>query len=303
HLDGDAAHVESFFSGELAEDLLLDAGVGKPVAGRLARFRRIFLRRPGARGVDHAEISLGSWPNQRTVQERVALPFPLRPALPRSGNFRSLSFTGPGSMKETGSIAGKLSPRAWSSFSSTLALRVCWALADMSLSVSGPGSTDVGSCQRKCQRKQTPDAGDHRRSRVIAAATMQQNGCISRRGDLHPPATRRLHMSDRIEKTIELKAPVARVWKALTDHHEFGKWFKVRLEGPFVPGKVSRGQITHPGYEHVTWQAVVQKMEPERLFSFTWHPYAIDPQQDYSGETPTLVEFSLEKTATGTRLT
>ncbi|MEA2846275.1 MAG: hypothetical protein QOG78_1556 [Rhodospirillaceae bacterium] len=109
-------------------------------------------------------------------------------------------------------------------------------------------------------------------------------------------------MSDRIEKTIEFKAPVSRVWKALTDHHEFGKWFKVRLEGPFVPGKISRGQITHPGYEHVTWQAVVQKMEPERLFSFTWHPYAIDPQQDYTGETPTLIEFTLEKTATGTRL-
>jgi uncharacterized protein YndB with AHSA1/START domain len=110
-------------------------------------------------------------------------------------------------------------------------------------------------------------------------------------------------MTDRIEKTIDLKAPPSRVWQALTDHHEFGKWFKVRLEGPFVPGKVSRGQITHPGYEHVAWQAVVQKMEPERLFSFTWHPYAIDPQQDYSGETPTLVEFTLEKTATGTRLT
>jgi uncharacterized protein YndB with AHSA1/START domain len=109
-------------------------------------------------------------------------------------------------------------------------------------------------------------------------------------------------MSDRIEKTIELEAPVSRVWKALTDHHEFGKWFKVRLEGPFEPGKVSRGQITHAGYEHVKWQAVVQKMEPERLFSFTWHPYAIDPRQDYSGETPTLVEFTLEKTATGTRL-
>ena len=110
-------------------------------------------------------------------------------------------------------------------------------------------------------------------------------------------------MSDRIEKTIELKAPVARVWKALTDHHEFGKWFQVRLEGPFVPGKVSRGQITHPGYEHVRWKAVIRQIEPERLFSFTWYPYAIDPQVDYSGETPTLVEFRLEPTATGTLLT
>ena len=111
-----------------------------------------------------------------------------------------------------------------------------------------------------------------------------------------------MHISDRIEKTIELKAPVSRVWMALTDHHEFGTWFKVRLEGPFVPGKATRGQITHPGYEHVRWEAVVQKMEPERLFSFTWHPYAIDPKMDYSKETPTLVEFRLEKTTNGTLL-
>ncbi len=88
--------------------------------------------------------------------------------------------------------------------------------------------------------------------------------------------------TDRIEKSIELKAPVSRVWKALTDHREFGTWFRVKLEGPFVPGEVSRGQITYPGYEHMRWEAVVQRMEPERLFSFTWHPYAIDPNEDYS---------------------
>jgi uncharacterized protein YndB with AHSA1/START domain len=104
-------------------------------------------------------------------------------------------------------------------------------------------------------------------------------------------------MSDRIEKTIELKAPVARVWRALTDHHEFGTWFGVRLEGPFVPGQATRGQITYPGYEHVRWEAEVQKMEPERLFSFTWHPYAIDPNRDYSSEPRTLVEFTLQKTS------
>jgi uncharacterized protein YndB with AHSA1/START domain len=109
-------------------------------------------------------------------------------------------------------------------------------------------------------------------------------------------------MIDRIEKTIELKAPVSRVWRALTDHHEFGKWFRVRLDGPFVSGQVSRGHITYPGYEHVRWEAVVVKMEPERLFSFSWHPYAIDPKEDYSAEPPTLVEFTLEKTATGTLL-
>ena len=109
-------------------------------------------------------------------------------------------------------------------------------------------------------------------------------------------------MTNIIEKRIELKAPVSRVWRALTDHLEFGQWFRVKLDGPFVPGEVSRGRITYPGCEHIKWEATVQKMEPERLFSFTWHPYAIDPKQDYSGETPTLIEFTLEKTPTGTRL-
>lgn len=109
-------------------------------------------------------------------------------------------------------------------------------------------------------------------------------------------------MDGRIEKRIELKAPVSRVWRALTDYREFGEWFRVKLESPFVAGQVSRGHITYPGYEHVKWEAVVQKMEPERLFSFTWHPYAVDPKIDYSQETPTLVEFRLGKTASGTLL-
>jgi uncharacterized protein YndB with AHSA1/START domain len=107
---------------------------------------------------------------------------------------------------------------------------------------------------------------------------------------------------DRIEKRIELKAPVSRVWRALTDYREFGEWFRVKLEGPFVPGQVSRGQITVPGYEHVKWEAVVQKMEPERLFSYTWHPYPVDPKIDYSKEPSTLVEFRLEKMPGGTLL-
>src|ERR1700758_2518622 len=104
-------------------------------------------------------------------------------------------------------------------------------------------------------------------------------------------------MSDTIEKRIELAAPVARVWKALTDHREFGAWFRVRLDGPFVPGQPSTGTMTYPGYEHVRWNAVVQKIEPERTFSFTWHPYALDPAVDYSGEPPTLIEFTLEPIA------
>jgi len=100
---------------------------------------------------------------------------------------------------------------------------------------------------------------------------------------------------DRIEKRIELEAPVSRVWRALADFREFGQWFRVKLDGPFVPGQISTGHITYPGYEHLKWEAVVQIMEPERLFSFTWHPYAIDPNFDYSKEPPTLVEFRLEK--------
>ena len=108
--------------------------------------------------------------------------------------------------------------------------------------------------------------------------------------------------SDRIEKRIELKAPLARVWRALTDYREFGEWFQVKLEEPFVPGQTARGYITWPGYEHLVWEAVVQTMEAERLFSFTWHPYSVDPQIDYAKEPSTLVEFRLEKTAGGTLL-
>jgi uncharacterized protein YndB with AHSA1/START domain len=91
-------------------------------------------------------------------------------------------------------------------------------------------------------------------------------------------------------------------WRALTDYREFGAWFRVNLEGPFVPGEIARGKMTYSGYEHVTWQATVQKMEPEHLFSFTWHPYALDQSVDYSAESPTLVEFRLEATPTGTIL-
>ena len=109
--------------------------------------------------------------------------------------------------------------------------------------------------------------------------------------------------NDRIEKQIDLEAPVSRVWRALTDYREFGEWFRVKLEGPFVAGKEARGQITHPGYEHLQMTMNVQRMEAERFFSYTWHPYAIDPKVDYSKETPTLVEFRLEKSEKGTLLT
>lgn len=110
-------------------------------------------------------------------------------------------------------------------------------------------------------------------------------------------------MADRIEKQIEIKAPVSRVWRALTDYQEFGQWFRVNLDTPFAPGKVVRGNVLSPGFEHVMFEAVVQKMQPERLFSYKWHPYAVDPKIDYSGEPMTLVEFTLEEIPGGTLLT
>ena len=108
--------------------------------------------------------------------------------------------------------------------------------------------------------------------------------------------------ADRIEKKVQLDAPAARVWRALTDHREFGEWFGVKLSGPFVPGKATRGQLTLAGYEHVALEVEVVQMEAERLFSFRWHPYAVDPEVDYSKEPRTLVEFRLEQIATGTEL-
>ena len=109
-------------------------------------------------------------------------------------------------------------------------------------------------------------------------------------------------MTDRIEKTIELNAPIERVWQALTDHEQFGAWFRVKLDAPFVPGRTATGRITYPGYEHLKWVAEIKAMEAPRLFSFTWHPYAVDPEVDYSDEPPTLVEFRLEPSGQGTLL-
>jgi uncharacterized protein YndB with AHSA1/START domain len=107
---------------------------------------------------------------------------------------------------------------------------------------------------------------------------------------------------DRIERSIVLRAPHSRVWKALSDSEQFGTWFGVRLEGPFVPGRRVQGQITHPGYEHLTMDLTVERIEPEHLFSYRWHPYAVDPDVDYSKEPTTLVEFHLEEVDEGTRL-
>ena len=109
--------------------------------------------------------------------------------------------------------------------------------------------------------------------------------------------------TDRIEKRVVLRAPRSRVWRALTVAEEFGAWFGVKLESPFAEGATVRGKITYPGYEHVTMEMVVERMEPERYFAYRWHPYAIDMGVDYSTEPRTLVEFRLDEAEGGTILT
>jgi uncharacterized protein YndB with AHSA1/START domain len=108
--------------------------------------------------------------------------------------------------------------------------------------------------------------------------------------------------TDRIEKEIVLRAPRSRVWRALTDTREFGAWFGVALEGDFVPGKTIKGRLTIPKYTHVVLEVLVERVEPETLFSYRWHPYAVDPKVDFSSEPMTLVELKLDEAAGGTRL-
>ena len=108
--------------------------------------------------------------------------------------------------------------------------------------------------------------------------------------------------TDRIVKEILLHAPRTRVWRALTDSKEYGTWFRAIFDGPFRPGAKVHARVTYPGYEHVEFDLFVEKMEPERLFSFRWHPNAVDPNMDYADEPTTLVEFTLKETKGGTLL-
>ena len=108
--------------------------------------------------------------------------------------------------------------------------------------------------------------------------------------------------TDRIEKQIVLKAPIERVWRALTDTGEFGSWFRVKLSGKFVPGQSIAGPVLHPGYEHVMWKVTVERLEPYRQFAWRWHPHAIDSNKDYSHEPSTLVLFELSEVPGGTLL-
>src|SRR5215510_11261148 len=107
---------------------------------------------------------------------------------------------------------------------------------------------------------------------------------------------------DRIEKQLVLRAARSRVWRALSDAEEFGKWFGVKLQGTFTEGATLRGQITHPGYEHLAMEVFVERVEPERYIAWRWHPYAVDPKVDYSKEPTTLVEFQLNEIPTGTEV-
>jgi uncharacterized protein YndB with AHSA1/START domain len=109
--------------------------------------------------------------------------------------------------------------------------------------------------------------------------------------------------TDRIEKQKLLRAPRARVWRALTDAREFGAWFGVAIEGEISPGAHVRGKITSKGYEGRAMEMWIEKLEPERHFSYRWHPFAIDPAVDYSQEPRTLIELSLAEAEGGTLLT
>ena len=109
--------------------------------------------------------------------------------------------------------------------------------------------------------------------------------------------------TDRIERKVLLKAPRARVWRALSSAEEFGDWFGVRFRGQtFTPGQRARGQITYPGYEHLVFEIWIERMEPEKLLSWRWHPAAIEPNVDYSVEPTTLVVFELRDAEGGTLL-
>lgn len=109
--------------------------------------------------------------------------------------------------------------------------------------------------------------------------------------------------TDRIERSTHIQAPRARVWRALSNAEEYGSWFGANLTGQtFAPGQQVRGPLTIKGFEHVVFDAIIERMEPEHLLSYRWHPYAVDPAIDYSKEQRTLVTFTLKDAAGGTLL-
>jgi uncharacterized protein YndB with AHSA1/START domain len=120
--------------------------------------------------------------------------------------------------------------------------------------------------------------------------------------------------TDRIEKQILLHASLQRVWRALSDSAEFGKWFGMKFEGPFAPGAVMHGVIVpttvdaevakaQEEYAGLPFEITIEQMEPERLFSFRWHPNAVERGVDYSAEPTTLIVFALQEVPDGVMLT
>jgi uncharacterized protein YndB with AHSA1/START domain len=109
--------------------------------------------------------------------------------------------------------------------------------------------------------------------------------------------------TDRIERQIRLRHPRSKVWKALTDSREFGTWFGAIFSEPFKPGARLQGKITHQGYEHLTMDVTIERIEPERLFSWRWHPGACEPGENLADEPTTLVVFELQEIPEGTLLT
>jgi uncharacterized protein YndB with AHSA1/START domain len=109
--------------------------------------------------------------------------------------------------------------------------------------------------------------------------------------------------TDRIERNVLLQASRARVWRALSNAEEFGSWFGVNFQGKsFVPGQRTHGQITYPGYEYLVFEIWIERIEPQRLLSWRWHPAAIEKDVDYSAEPTTLVTFELKDAEGGTLL-
>ena len=101
--------------------------------------------------------------------------------------------------------------------------------------------------------------------------------------------------SDRIERSILIEAPRARVWQVLTDAEQFGRWFGADLKGKtFAVGRRTQGPISIPGFTHVMFDVTVERMEPQHGFAWRWHPYAVDPKVDYDSEEPTLVTWTLQ---------
>ena len=109
--------------------------------------------------------------------------------------------------------------------------------------------------------------------------------------------------TDRIEKRFEVSAKRSRVWRAISDANEFGAWFGMKLDRPFTAGATVFGRLTIPGYEHISLEMQVQRVEPEGYFSYRWHPYPMNPEVDYAAEPTTLVEFRLAETAGCTAVT